>query len=93
MKKNYCLLLICFCAGFNVVNAQDTPAELESFKEKVDRAILKFENTNKQLWSYNISRYENEEGDISSSIEQHLPQANEPISRRTRCVNKLMFET
>lgn len=78
MKKNYYLLLICFCAGFNVVAAQDTPAELTSFKEKVDRAIIKFEDTNKQLWSYNISRYENEEGDISSSIEQHLPQANEP---------------
>ena len=78
MKKNYHLLLFCFCADFNVVAAQDTPAELTSFKEKVDRAIIKFENTNKQLWSYNISRYENEEGDISSRIEQHLPQANEP---------------
>jgi hypothetical protein len=78
MKKNYYILLICFCAGYNVVAAQDTPAELASFKEKVDRAMIKFENTNKQLWSYNIFRYQNEEGDISSSIEQHLPQANEP---------------
>ncbi|MEW6999729.1 hypothetical protein AADZ86_18710 [Colwelliaceae bacterium BS250] len=76
--KKYCLLLICFGAVFNVTAAENTTAELASFKDKVNGAIIKFENTNKELWSYKISRYEDEEGDISSSIEQHLPQASEP---------------
>jgi macrodomain Ter protein organizer (MatP/YcbG family) len=77
MKKNYYLLLICFCAVFNAIAAQNTTTELTSLKEKVNRAIIKFENTNKELWAYKISRYEDEEGDISSSIEQHFPQARE----------------
>lgn len=77
MKKNYGLLLLCFCTAFNTIAVESTSAELASFREKVDRAITKFENTNKALWSYQVSRYEDEEGDISSSIEQHLPQANE----------------
>jgi hypothetical protein len=77
MKTN-CLLLICFGAAFNIMAAETTTAELVSLKEKVNDAILKFEQTDRALWSYNISRYENEEGEISSSIEQYLPQANEP---------------
>jgi hypothetical protein len=77
MKKKYCLLLICFCSVFNVVTAQDTTTELASFKDKVNSAIVKFEKTNKKFWSYKISRYEDEEGDISSSIEEHLPHTNE----------------
>jgi len=77
MKKNYYLLLICFCAVFNAIAAQNTTTELTSLKEKVNRAIIKFENTNKELWAYKISRYEDEEGDISSSIEQHYPQTRE----------------
>ena len=76
MKIKYCLLLICFGVVFNGIAAQNTTAELASFKEKVNRAIIKFENTNKELWSYKISRYEDEEGDISSSIEEHLPHTS-----------------
>jgi hypothetical protein len=78
MKIIYCLLLICYCAVFKVIADASNTNELASFKEKVDRAIIKFENTNKELWSYNVSRYENEEGDISSSIEQHFSQTTEP---------------
>lgn len=78
MKKYYCLLPLCLSAAFNVIAAQSLPAELSASKEKVQRAIIKFENTNKTHWSYKVSRFENEEGDISSSIEQHLPLANEP---------------
>ena len=77
MKKNYCLLLICFSAVFNVISVQNTTTELALFKEQLNRACIKFENTNKELWSYKISRYENEEGNISSSIEQHFSQARE----------------
>ena len=81
MMKKYCLLLICFGAVFNV-NAtenttENTTEKLASFKEKVNHAIIKSEHTERELWSYNISRYEYEEGDISSSIEQYSPQAND----------------
>ena len=76
MKKN-CLLLSCFGAVFNITAAENTAVELISIKEKVNHAITKVEQTQRELWSYDISRYENEEGDISSSIEQHSPQSNE----------------
>ncbi|KGJ95933.1 hypothetical protein [Colwellia psychrerythraea] len=83
MNKYY-LSLICLCAVFNVGAvdnaAENTTTELASLKQKINFAIIKVENTNKALWSYKISRYENEEGDISSSIEQHSPQAIEPWS-------------
>jgi hypothetical protein len=76
MKKNY-LFLCFFCAVFNVIAVENTTEELISLKEKVNRAIIKFEKTERELWSYNISRYEDEEGDISSSIEQYSPQESE----------------
>jgi len=80
--KNYGLLLLCFGAAFNIMAADNTTEKLASFKdislkEKVNLAINKVENTQRALWSYNISRYENEEGDISSSLEQYSPQAKE----------------
>ncbi len=74
----YCILLICFGAILDVSAAVNTLTELASIKEKINRAITKFEQTDRELWSYNISRYEDEEGEISSSIEQHSPQTNEP---------------
>lgn len=77
MKKN-CLLVICFSAVFNITAAEKTTAELVSLKEKVNRAIMKVEQTERELWSYKISRFEDEEGDISSSIEHYSPQAIEP---------------
>jgi hypothetical protein len=80
MKKKHYLLLICFGAVFNVIAAENTTEELVSLKEKVNSAILKFEKTERKLWSYDVSRYEDEEGDISSSIEQHSPQETEPWS-------------
>lgn len=75
--KNY-LLVISFAAVFNVIAAENTTAEIISLKEKVNRAIIKFEHTDRAMWSYNLSRYEDEEGDITSSIEQYSPQADEP---------------
>lgn len=80
MKKKCYLLLICFGLVLNVSAAETTIAELASFKEKINHAIIKIEQTDKKLWAYKVSRYEDEEGDISSSIEQHSPQLNEPWS-------------
>jgi hypothetical protein len=76
MKKYY-LLLICLGAVFNALATQNTTEELVSFKEKINRAIVKFEHTNTGHWSYTVSRYEDEEGDITSSIEQYSPQSSE----------------
>ena len=79
MKSHY-LLLLGLGIVFNVTAAQNSPTELSLLKEKINSAIVKFEQTKKNLWAYQISRYEDEEGDISSSIEQHSPQANNPWS-------------
>jgi len=75
--KNSCLILICVGSVFNTIAAEITTPELTSLKEKVNIAIKKVEQTERELWSYNISRYEDEEGDITSSIEQYSPQTSE----------------
>ncbi len=76
MKKYY-LLVICLGAVFNALATQNTTEELVSFKEKINHAIVKFEQTKREHWSYTVSRYEDEEGDITSSIEQYSPQSSE----------------
>jgi hypothetical protein len=76
MKKYY-LLLLCFGCVFTASAKENKPDELLLIKEKINRAIIKVEHTEKEFWSYTISRYEDEEGDISSSIEQHSPQSKE----------------
>jgi len=76
MKKYY-VLLLCLSGIFNVMAEEKSTNELESHKEKVNQAILKFEDTQTEHWSYTVSRYENEEGDITSSIEQHSPKEGE----------------
>ncbi|WP_440876561.1 hypothetical protein [Thalassotalea sp. PLHSN55] len=40
---------------------------------KINDAITKFEQTPRKKWAYQVSRYENEEGDITSSIEAYQP--------------------
>jgi len=76
MKKNS-LLLIYLGSTFDIIAAENTTTELESLKDKVNHAIIKVEQTQRELWSYKVSRYENEEGDVTSSIEQYSPQASE----------------
>mgnify|MGYP006138690567 CR=1 FL=1 len=73
--KRFCLLVICVGAAFTTVAGEYTPEDLISSKEKINSAIVKFEKTERERWSYSISRYENEEGDITSSIEQYSPPA------------------
>jgi hypothetical protein len=64
-------------AVFDTIALDHAALELLSLEEKVNLAITKFEQTPRKLWSYNVSRYEDEEGDVTSSIEQYLPQAPE----------------
>lgn len=73
----YFLLVIYIGSAFNALATQSTKEELIVFKEKIEHAIVKVENTHKEHWSYTIFRFEDEEGDITSSIEQYSPQAGE----------------
>lgn len=74
---NYTVLLIGFMFIFTSGANTNATDELDSIKEKINRAISKFEQTERRDWSYTVSRYENEEGDITSSIEQYSPQSNQ----------------
>lgn len=74
MKIKYWLLffsvgMVCFA------QAEDkfAPSDL---KQTISRAITEFEQTDRTRWSYQVSRYENEEGDITRSVEQYHPSKN-----------------
>lgn len=77
MTKRLCLLLLLSSASLTTAAEHDT-VTLNAAKEKVEHAILKVEKTRRNHWSYTLSRFENEEGDISSSIEEYLPQLPQP---------------
>ncbi len=76
--KRACLWVIGVAAAFSCLADENASEQLISAKETVNNAIIKFEQTQNEHWSYSISRYENEEGDITSSIEQYSPQLSEP---------------
>mgnify|MGYP003116147833 CR=1 FL=1 len=76
--KRSCLWVIGIAATFSCLADENASEQLFSAKEIVNNAIIKFEQTQNEHWSYSISRYENEEGDITSSIEQYSPQSSEP---------------
>ena len=40
----------------------------------VDNAIASYQKTELSHWSFQVERYENEEGDVTSSIEEFIPQ-------------------
>lgn len=81
-KKYYGLLL---CIGFAAqplaldisatehvtLNAQ--PSAAAELQNTIASAIRQFEQRSRRDWAYRISRYENEEGDISSSVELFEP--------------------
>jgi len=74
--KKYCLLILCLGATKSTFAREFTVEELALSKEKILSAIVKFEKTKRKHWSYVVTRYENEEGDITSSIEQYSPSNN-----------------
>ena len=66
-------------AGVNTTYAGDTAlgeASSLELSSKVKQAIDKLEQTKRDRWSFEISRYENEEGDITSSIERYQPNSS-----------------
>ena len=69
--RNVCLLFaaLSLSSAMAASKAQTNP----ELVEKVERAIAKFEQTERQHWAYTLSRFENEEGEITSSIERFEP--------------------
>lgn len=53
--------------------AQATQDNVQSL---VDNAITNYQKTELSHWSFQVERYENEEGDITSSIEEFTPHKN-----------------
>ncbi|ABV37326.1 hypothetical protein Ssed_2719 [Shewanella sediminis HAW-EB3] len=54
----------------------ETTSSEQEFEQKIEQAIVEFEQTPREYWSYQLSRYENEEGDITQSIERYTPAAD-----------------
>lgn len=78
MMKKIFILLLCFSAIIKVAANENDKATLTSLKEKISHAITKSEQTKRSLWAYTVYRFEDEEGDISSSIEAHAPLSSSP---------------
>ena len=72
-------LALYFCSFLALItpinsNAKNLDVDtLRNFKQKVEASIKQFENTKREKWSHKVIRFENEEGDITSSIEVFTP--------------------
>lgn len=82
MKFNYWLLVISLTLSSDLIasnqkNQEETinNGEQSQIHQSISQAILRFEQTARTDWSYSISRFEDEEGEISSSLEQFNPAA------------------
>lgn len=54
--------------------AKNSPnSHLQQAQKLVTAAIERFEQTDRTQWAYKVNRYENEEGEITSSIERYSP--------------------
>lgn len=78
MKDKTWLLLFFFILSFSAhaFTSKANEASSASITEQIkliEQAVLKFEQTPRKNWAYQVTRYENEEGDITSSIEQFTP--------------------
>ncbi len=69
----------------DVTIAEQSPAAL---KQKITQAIEKFEQTKKNHWSFEVARYENEEGDVTSSIERYQPSETAATPWQLLRINK-----
>lgn len=63
----------CTSISIACANSELIPAT-QNFKTTIVQAISEFESTQLSQWSFQISRYENEEGDETSSVERFNPQ-------------------
>ncbi|RTR32133.1 hypothetical protein [Shewanella atlantica] len=75
MRYRYWLTLTLPLFITTAYSAETTSSE-QKFEQKIEQAIAEFEQTPREYWSYQVSRYENEEGDITQSIERYTPAAD-----------------
>lgn len=92
MKIHYMALLLCASLSGEALSKATLQITQLSLQESVQttqqkqlqilisEALAEFESTSREQWSYKVSRYENEEGDISSRIEIH--DASKPDGQR-----------
>ncbi len=79
MKYRYVLYLVAgiSCCSIAATASLEIVAPYENdIKTLVGGALDRFEQTSLADWSYRLTRYENEEGEITSSIEQFTPNNN-----------------
>jgi len=87
MNKNIWLLLAYIALPLSAEEATLFGTKNFQLKQKVSQAITKFEQSTKENWAYQVSRYENEEGDITSSIEQFMPSSDEHEKWTLKLIN------
>jgi len=73
MTRKYILVLISIGICLDIVAAENRELSTSQLKKKISTAITNFEQTPRKKWAHQINRFENEEGDITSSIERFTP--------------------
>ena len=73
MGHKYWLALVCYSFFCNAIATENAVIDEALLKQKIDQAIVNFEQTSRENWAYQVDRYENEEGDITSSVERFTP--------------------
>ncbi|MFC3093270.1 hypothetical protein DRW07_03490 [Alteromonas sediminis] len=62
--------VLCIAGYLSILGAAHADSTLQS---QIEHAVLQFEQTPIQNWSYRVERYENEEGDITQFTELYQP--------------------
>ena len=66
MTRKYLWVLACFGCSFNVYAASN-------IEQKVIQAIADIADAPRKEWAVQVANYENEEGDVTSSVERYAP--------------------
>lgn len=78
-KSGLAIAVFIFTISSAIANGNGVEKQ-NSLKDKIHQAIVKFEQTDRKHWGFTVNRFENEEGDITESIEQFTP--NTDINKR-----------
>ncbi len=73
MAYRYWFVLACLGVAFGSDAVSTDTQDQTSLKQKIHQAIVTFEQTPRKQWGFQVDRFENEEGDITSSLEQFTP--------------------
>jgi len=73
MPHKFALALIGIGFCFDIMAIENIAGDADQLKEKIRTAIANFEQTPREEWAYQVKRFENEEGDVTSSTERFTP--------------------